>query len=74
MKNLVLITQLGISLITPILLGLWIGAQIDKWLKLNGIFSIILMLIGVISGFLNAYKLIIKTNVEVKKTDDENNR
>lgn len=72
MKNLVLITQLGITLISPILLGLWIGAQIDKWLNLNGIFSVILMLIGVISGFLNAYKLIMRTNVEEKKTDDEN--
>lgn len=69
MKNLVLITQLAFSIVSPILLGLFIGSLLDKWLNLNGIFSIILMLLGVASGFLNAYKLIMKTNAGKEKSD-----
>lgn len=65
MKNLILISQLAYSIIAPILLGLYIGLLIDKWTKMQ-IFSLILMLLGIVSGFINAYKLIIRLNREEK--------
>jgi len=71
MRNIVLITQVAISFLSPMFLGLYIGYKLDQWLKLNGIFSIILMILGVISGFLNAYKLIMTTNRDKKKSKEE---
>lgn len=62
MKNLVLLSQLAISLVSPIFLGLFIGIQIDNYFGLGHIFTIILMLLGVISGFINSYKLITSLN------------
>lgn len=62
MKNLVLITQVGISLITPILLGLFLGSLVDKWVGTKLFFSIVIMLMGIAAGFINTYKLIMKLN------------
>lgn len=62
MKNFVLLSQLAISLVTPIFLGLFIGIQLDQFLKLNHVFTLFLLICGVISGFINAYKLIMSIN------------
>ena len=73
MKNIVLITQVGISVISPILLGLWIRTKLDKWLGTKYIFSIIMIILGIASGFLQAYKLITKaTNSNSKSNLDGN--
>jgi ATP synthase protein I len=57
LKNLALISQIGISIITPILLGVYLGNFIDKRLGTNGVFAIILIIIGAAAGFLNIFKL-----------------
>jgi len=57
LKNLALISQIGISIITPILLGVFIGQFVDKWLKTEGIFVIIFIILGAGAGFLNLFKL-----------------
>ncbi len=57
LKNLALISQIGISIITPILLGVWLGNFIDKKLGTNGVFAIILIIVGAAAGFLNIFKL-----------------
>lgn len=62
MKNLVLLSQLAISLVSPIFLGLFLGIGIDRYFNLGHIFTLVLMLLGVISGFINAYKLILSLN------------
>lgn len=56
-KNLALISQIGISIITPILLGVYAGNFLDKKLGTNGVFAIILIIIGAAAGFLNIFKL-----------------
>ena len=71
MKNIVLITQVGISMMTPILVGLFLGYGLDKFLKLNGVFSVILLILGVFSGFMNTYRLIMKYNSGPKKGDKD---
>lgn len=73
MKNIVLITQVGISVISPILLGLWIGTKLDKWLGTKYIFSIIMLILGIASGFLQAYKLINKTTNKNSKSKTHEN-
>lgn len=58
LKNISLISQLGISIITPILLGVFIGQLIDKWVGTQGIFVIVFIILGAGAGFLNIFKLI----------------
>lgn len=70
LKNLALISQVGISIITPILLGVYIGQFIDKKLGTNGVFSIILILIGTGAGFLNIFKLAGSKDNKGKKKDE----
>lgn len=57
LKNIALVSQIGFSMITPILLGVYIGQFIDKKAGTKGIFTIILLLIGVGGGFVNLFKL-----------------
>lgn len=62
MKNLVLITQVGINLATPIILGVVFGGLIDRWIGTGWIFSIIFLLLGIGAGYYNTYKLIMSLN------------
>ena len=55
--NLALITQVGLSIITPILLGVYLGMFIDGKLGTKGIFAIIFILLGAGGGFMNLFKL-----------------
>lgn len=57
LRNIALITQIGFSMITPILVGVYVGQFIDKKVGTNGIFTIILIIIGVGGGFVNLFKL-----------------
>ena len=57
LNNVALITQIGISMITPILLGVFIGGWIDKWAKTDGVFMLILVIIGAGGGFVNLFKI-----------------
>ncbi|MBU5436731.1 AtpZ/AtpI family protein [Tissierella sp. MSJ-40] len=57
LKNLGLISQIGISVITPILLGVFIGQFIDKKVGTQGIFIIVFIILGAGAGFLNLFKL-----------------
>lgn len=55
LENLVLITQLGINVMTPILLCLFAGSWIDKKTGWNTI--LVFLILGVLSGGLSAYKM-----------------
>lgn len=68
LKGLALISQLGISMITPILLGLFIGQFLDKKLGTTGVFAIIFMLLGVGGGFMSLFK------ITSTKKEEENKR
>lgn len=70
-KYMALITQVGLSMITPILMGVFIGQWLDGKFSTGGIFFIVFMLIGVASAFYNLFKLpkMIKNRKEPK--DDQ---
>ena len=57
LKNLALITQVGVSVITPIFLAMFIGGLLDKWIGTNSIFMIIFIVLGAGAGFLNLLKI-----------------
>ncbi len=56
-QNIVLITQIGFSIVTPILIGVFLGKIVDKWLNTQGIFTIIFIILGAITGFMNLFKM-----------------
>ena len=64
-EALVLITQLGLTLATPIVLGAVAGHWIDSKLGTNMIFLVILVVLGVAAGIMGAYSQI--TSVVKKK-------
>lgn len=57
LQNLTLITQVGLSVITPILLGVYLGQFMDKKVGTKGVFSIIFIVLGAGAGFMNIFKL-----------------
>ncbi len=63
-QNLSLITHLGILMILPIFGGVFLGNWIDKKLQTGNVFLLIFVIIGVASGFLNVYKVVMK---DIKK-------
>lgn len=65
-KNLSLISQLGITMITPILICTFIGIFIDEKINTPPIFTIIFILLGVGAAFRN---LFYHTSKQIKKED-----
>ncbi len=57
-KYLSLITQLGLSVAVPIIAGVWLGGKLDEYLDAKGIVMLICLLLGIGTGFMSAYKLI----------------
>lgn len=67
-KNLVLITQIGLSVVTPIVLGVCLGMFLDKKFGTNMIWTMIFLIVGVLSGFLNIFKF---GGTKKKKDEDD---
>jgi len=55
-----LVTQIGLTIIASILIGLYIGIFLDRTFKTKGVFLIIFLLIGIAGGFYNSYKQILR--------------
>ena len=60
MKWMSLLSQVGITMIANIFVGLFIGKYLDKWLGTSPLFSLVLVFVGVFSGIKSVYLLIIK--------------
>ncbi len=67
-KSLGFLSSVGISLVAAILIGLAMGYYLDQWLDTRPMFTLIMMLIGIISGFRNVYIL---TTRELKRQELE---
>lgn len=57
LASLVLVAKISFSAIAPILTGLYLGRFLDKKLKINNTFAIILTILGAASGFLYMIKV-----------------
>ena len=55
LENLVLITQLGLNVVTPVLLCVILGSWIDRKTGLHTV--LVFLILGVLSGGLSAYKM-----------------
>lgn len=65
LEALALMTQLGFTLATPIVLGALAGNWLDERLGTGAIFLILLLILGIVMGILGAYHLV--TSVTKKR-------
>jgi len=56
-ENLALMSQIGISMIMPIIMGLYIGNWLDNRLGTGPVFLFIFIIMGIVSAFISVYKL-----------------
>lgn len=70
-KSLGFLSSVGISLVASILIGLAMGIYLDRWLDTSPLFTLIMLLIGIISGFRNVYIL---TTRELKRQELEDGK
>lgn len=54
-NNLSMVTQLGVAMVTPILLCTFIGTLIDEKFHRTPLFTIIFILLGTAAGFRNLF-------------------
>lgn len=54
-----LLTQIGLTIIFTLVIAIFIGQYLDKKFSLNGIFTVIFILVGIAAGFISVYKQII---------------
>lgn len=59
-ENLAFLTQIGLMMIIPIFLSVYVGNYIDKKLGTGSLFLLIFIGLGVASAFLNLYKVTMK--------------
>lgn len=64
LENLALISYIGISMIIPIIGGVYIGRWLDSRLNTQPIFLFVFIVTGVIVAFMNLFKVATK---DVKK-------
>ncbi|MDE7325235.1 MAG: AtpZ/AtpI family protein [Lachnospiraceae bacterium] len=55
-KALLMVSQIGISMIVPIFLAAFLGYRLDGWLG-TGFFFLVFLLFGILAAFRNIYKL-----------------
>ena len=71
LKYLSLISQVGFTMVTPILLCTFIGMKLEE--KFHFPFTLIFMLLGVISGCMSGFRLIMNTIKKMDKKKEETN-
>ncbi|AZO93939.1 AtpZ/AtpI family protein [Halocella sp. SP3-1] len=59
-QALALLTQLGLAVLANIAVGFFLGRLLDNVLHMDSFFSIIGIILGVLSGFYSVYRLVIK--------------
>lgn len=60
LQALALLSQIGITIIVPVIAGVYLGNKIDVFLGTKAIFLVVFIILGVLVGFRSAYRLLMK--------------
>ena len=71
LKYLSLISQVGFTMVTPILLCTFIGMKLEE--RFHFPFTLIFMLLGVVSGCMSGFRLLMNTIKKMDKKKEETN-
>lgn len=66
-KGLVMITHIGLMMIIPIVAAVYFGNYLDTKFQTGNIFLIVLIILGVMVGFTNVYKMVMHDIKKSKK-------
>ena len=69
LKYLSLISQVGFTMVTPVLLCTFVGIKLEE--KFHLPFILIFLLLGVISGCMSGYRLIMNSLKKMEKDDQK---
>jgi len=69
LRLLALISQLGLSISLPIILGLFLGRYLEDNFAVGRWATIVLMLLGVFAGLQGAYRMVMRA---IKQAEDQN--
>lgn len=67
LRNLSLVSQIGISMVMPIIAGVLIGNYLDKKLGTTPLFLFVMIILGIGSSFTTLFKIVIKSQKDDKK-------
>lgn len=70
LANFALVSQIGVTMVIPIILGVWLGGIVDNKLGTGALFLIIFVLLGVGAAFRNVY-LLVRRQFEEKEEDQD---
>ena len=73
LDNIVLVSQLGLTMAGSILFCFAIGYFLDKWLSTKGLFITIFIVFGIIGGGITVYRQI-EQALDLKGTKDSGSR
>lgn len=60
LKNLSLLSYIGLSMMLPIFAGVWLGSWLDEKLQTGNIFLILFICISVLASFVSVYKIVMR--------------
>lgn len=69
-KGIALVTQIGISVIVPVFLCVFLGNKLDEWLD-TSYFFIIFLILGFITAYRNVYYLTKSFYAKDKKQEEK---
>ena len=70
-EDISIVSQLGLTMAGSILLCVYIGRLLDKWLGTKGLFMTIFIILGIIGGGVTAYRQIDKVLTQGKKSEEQ---
>jgi len=62
-KDIYLVTTVGLQIVISVLIGFGMGLWIDRWLGTKPWFMLLFILLGLVAGFLNVYRVVIQSGV-----------
>ena len=71
MKYIVYITQLGLSMVTPMVLCIWLANWLKETFQLGEWVLIVFVILGAVSAFASLIKTLNMTLLKPKKGEDE---
>ncbi len=69
LKGLALIAQAGLSIALPLVFFIWLGQRVADYIGYEGLFLIIGIFLGLVTGFMLVYRLLFK-NLDVNDNHD----
>ena len=73
-KGVYILTTAGLQIAISVVIGFGMGLWIDRWLGTRPWFMLLFILLGVVAGFLNVYRIVQKSGAADLNGDEKKNK